>query len=57
MFGVVVFTLGDIISLILAAIWLGFIVLFVVGGILGRGIMSLWEKILKRGHKEEEDDE
>ena len=57
MFGVVVFTLSDIISLIFAAIWLGIIVLIVVGGLLGRGIMSLGEKILKRGHKEEDDDE
>lgn len=57
MFGVVVFTLSDIISLIIAAIWLGVIVLIVVGGLLGNGILSLGEKILRRGLKEEEDDE
>jgi hypothetical protein len=57
MFGVVVFTLGDIIALILAAIWFGVIALIVVGGILGKGILSLGEKILRRGLKEEEDDE
>lgn len=57
MFGVVVFTLSDIISLIFAAIWLGIIVLIVVGGLLWNGILSLGEKILRRGLKEEDDDE
>ena len=57
MFGVVVFTLSDIISLIFAAIWLGIIILIVVGGLLGNGILSLGEKILRRGLKEEKDDE
>lgn len=56
MFGVVVFTLSDIISLIFAAIWLGIIVLIVVGGLLWDGILSLGEKILRRGLKEEKDE-
>lgn len=57
MFGVVVFTLSDIISLIFAAIWLGIIVLIVVGSILGNGILSLGEKILRRGLKEDDETE
>lgn len=57
MFGVVVFTLSDIISLIFAAIWLGIIVLIVVGSILWNGILSLGEKILRRGLKEDDETE
>ena len=57
MFGVVVFTLSDIISLIFAVIWLGIIVLIIVGGLLGNVILSLGEKILRRGLKEDDETE
>lgn len=56
MFGVVVFTLGDIIALIAGLAILAVIALIALAGRVISGFKNIGEKILRRGTKEDDDE-